>query len=285
MKEFEIENGILKAYHGDGSNVVIPEGVTEIGEDAFENCDSLVAVTVPNSVKKIGAGAFDGCENLASVTMSGNTLIGARAFNDCPCEEDVLDARKTIRLDPIAQIYVWDEERNWWDGSIETDNPDTVTLNCTMAELLAEPATYLKEIIDESDLEDTFFECYFGKDDVFHYEVEFYDSYYGHPPYYCGDPVVTMKYALPDDWKPDCGHDKDGTYCEYDEDGDAVYFDEEDKPFYRDGDGDPCWYDDDGNRFYKDDDGNPFWYDEDGDKFRYDDDGNQIYLDDEDEED
>ncbi|MCH5176351.1 MAG: leucine-rich repeat protein [Prevotellaceae bacterium] len=35
--------------------------VTDIGEDAFQNCSGLTSVTIPNSVTSIGYGAFSGC--------------------------------------------------------------------------------------------------------------------------------------------------------------------------------------------------------------------------------
>ena len=42
-------------------SVIIPEGVVEIGEDAFEYCDSLKRVVLPDGLKKIGVGAFENC--------------------------------------------------------------------------------------------------------------------------------------------------------------------------------------------------------------------------------
>ena len=39
--DFDIEDGVLKMYHGNESSVVIPEGVTEIGQEAFSGCTSL----------------------------------------------------------------------------------------------------------------------------------------------------------------------------------------------------------------------------------------------------
>ena len=81
---FEIENGVLKKYHGDANAVVIPDGVTSIGDFAFQNCESLTAVKIADSVTSIGNFAFWGCGALASVYIpDGLTSIGDGAFQTC----------------------------------------------------------------------------------------------------------------------------------------------------------------------------------------------------------
>ena len=68
----------------DMSEVVIPEGVTEIGVWAFKDCTSLASVTIPEGVTEIGRAAFSSCTALASVTIpEGVTEIGMSAFHDC----------------------------------------------------------------------------------------------------------------------------------------------------------------------------------------------------------
>ena len=58
--------------------------VTEIGENAFNNCDGLKSVEIPNSVTRIGAGAFSWCSNLNSVTIPSSVIsIGGDAFSWC----------------------------------------------------------------------------------------------------------------------------------------------------------------------------------------------------------
>ena len=42
------------------THIIIPEGVTSIGDKAFSNCSGLTSVTIPNSVTSIGANAFYG---------------------------------------------------------------------------------------------------------------------------------------------------------------------------------------------------------------------------------
>ena len=55
---FQIENGVLKKYTGKDKDVVIPDGVTSIGDGAFKCCTSLISIIIPNSVTSIGNGAF-----------------------------------------------------------------------------------------------------------------------------------------------------------------------------------------------------------------------------------
>lgn len=63
-EEFYIENEILKAYYGKDSKVVIPEGVTSIGEHVFIGRKFLKSVTIPKTVTNIGQDAFWDCDNL-----------------------------------------------------------------------------------------------------------------------------------------------------------------------------------------------------------------------------
>ena len=84
VEDFVIENGVLAKYEGVGGDVVIPEGVTEIGEVAFLGCSSLESVTIPEGVREIGEDAFAFCKSLESVTIpEGVKKIGRDAFRGC----------------------------------------------------------------------------------------------------------------------------------------------------------------------------------------------------------
>lgn len=50
----------------------VPEGVTDIGSDAFEGCESITAVNIPASVKFIGVYSFDGCIGLAHINVNAD---------------------------------------------------------------------------------------------------------------------------------------------------------------------------------------------------------------------
>ena len=66
---------------GDLRVVDIPEGVTEIEHQAFQDCWSLANVTIPDSVTWIQTSAFQGCSSLASVTIPNFVaVIGDFAF-------------------------------------------------------------------------------------------------------------------------------------------------------------------------------------------------------------
>ncbi len=57
-------SGSIKLIDNDGIEItefVIPEGVTSIGEKAFQRCTGLSAITIPNSVTSIGSQAFLKC--------------------------------------------------------------------------------------------------------------------------------------------------------------------------------------------------------------------------------
>ena len=66
------------------TSVTIPNSVTSIGSFAFWCCSSLTSITIPESVTSIGDDAFCGCSGLTSITIPDSvTCIGYGAFNSC----------------------------------------------------------------------------------------------------------------------------------------------------------------------------------------------------------
>lgn len=82
--DFHVNEGILTLYTGTNDCVVIPEGITTIGPDAFAG-NSLRTVVLCKSVHTIDDRAFEGCHNLTRVILplTGLKRIGRDAFREC----------------------------------------------------------------------------------------------------------------------------------------------------------------------------------------------------------
>lgn len=73
-----------KDYQSSITTVYIENGVSSIGDCAFESCEALTDVTIADSVTSIGKNAFACCSGLTSVTIpSSVTSIGEYAFQYC----------------------------------------------------------------------------------------------------------------------------------------------------------------------------------------------------------
>ena len=80
---FTITNGVVSSGTSCAGAVVIPAGVTSIGDSAFQSATALTSITIPASVTSIGDYAFANAIALTSVTFAaGSTLtsIGNYAF-------------------------------------------------------------------------------------------------------------------------------------------------------------------------------------------------------------
>ena len=125
-------------------NIVIGEGVSSIGNNAFYVCDDdgltfanifssgsnlddnftnycgVMSVSIPNSVISIGRHAFRNCRNLTSIVIPNSVLtIGSSAFSDCRS----LTTFKIPNSITIVESYVFDGCSNMNSVSI----PNSVT--------------------------------------------------------------------------------------------------------------------------------------------------------------
>ena len=65
-------------------SIELPEGLTEIGDEAFSDCSSLRSVELLAGLTTIGDEAFYSCDSLNSVTIPASvTEIGEGAFLSC----------------------------------------------------------------------------------------------------------------------------------------------------------------------------------------------------------
>ena len=62
-------------------NIILPENLITLGNNAFFGCDSLTNIIIPDNVTSIGNSAFNGCTGLTNLTIpSSVTSIGNYAF-------------------------------------------------------------------------------------------------------------------------------------------------------------------------------------------------------------
>lgn len=116
-QDFEIKGGRLIKYTGPGGDVAVPEGVTDISEDAFQTGprgnELITSVYLPEGVVRIAQGAFRGCRRLNRVHLPDSLReIGGKhmrgAFEHC-------DSLRSIRIPggvTVLPEYIFDSCEN-----------------------------------------------------------------------------------------------------------------------------------------------------------------------------
>ena len=118
-------------------HVVIGDGITKIGAQAFESCSNLKTVSIPGSVKRIGSFAFYEC-GMESVTIpDGVTHIESFAFSGCQFLKTVTLPRSIEYLGELSfgycprleTVYYYGSETDWNAiGMEESPFSDPVTI-------------------------------------------------------------------------------------------------------------------------------------------------------------
>ena len=90
IKKVVLEDGVTsvgsEAFFGCAvlASVDLPNGVTALGRDAFCGCSALASVNIPLTVKQIGDWCFYDCESLAAIALpEGLQALGEYAFAHC----------------------------------------------------------------------------------------------------------------------------------------------------------------------------------------------------------
>lgn len=101
-----IEKGILKKYEGWDSEVIVPEGVTGIGAEAFQFSYQLETIILPESLRVIDERAFESCSALKKAVLpEGLERIGGWAFAYC-CHLQTISIPSTLKK--IGEGAFWE---------------------------------------------------------------------------------------------------------------------------------------------------------------------------------
>ena len=111
--------------------VVVPEGITELAQNAFSFCDNLIEVQLPESLTVIGDYAFQGCTNLREICLPLQVQsIPGWCFDQCKSLENVVF--------PDGLTYIGDSAFDSCSSLSELVVPNSVTYirysafaNCT----------------------------------------------------------------------------------------------------------------------------------------------------------
>ncbi len=79
---FVVSSNEVTSHYNCAGSVVIPNGVIDIGDNAFASASGITSVSIPNSVETIGFNAFNSLTSLTSLTIGNGALtIGVNAFS------------------------------------------------------------------------------------------------------------------------------------------------------------------------------------------------------------
>ena len=130
--------------HGIIKKVVIKDGVTNIGDYAFQYCANLASITIPDSVTSIGEKAFDGCLKLANITLPYSvTSIGEKAFVDCTKLANITlpDSVTTIGDQAFAGTAYFNDTNNWDNDALYINNHLIIVFNSFISDFIIEDGT------------------------------------------------------------------------------------------------------------------------------------------------
>ena len=121
LNKFEIEDNVVTKYLGSDKDVIIPNGVSDIFFEVFENRTDINSVIVPGSIVELTPFVFKG-SSIKTVTLNkGVAEIGVGTFASCKELEtvylpDTITCIKKYAFDKctsLKTIYYAGNEKRW----------------------------------------------------------------------------------------------------------------------------------------------------------------------------
>lgn len=153
--------GKVLVYDIETDEIVIPEGVTTIGNYTFYQCRCITSLTIPGTVKTIGSSAFEDCTGLTTLSLNdGLESIGGSAFEGCtglqtlviPSTVNSITVNAFRNCTGITDVYCYaenvpDTDDNTFDGTPTEKSTLHVPANAVDAYRAAWPWSDFKEIV------------------------------------------------------------------------------------------------------------------------------------------
>lgn len=92
------------AHCGELSKIVLPNSLTSIGREAFSECENIREITIPISIKMIEEYPFSGCINVKELTFKGSIPEGM---------DMIYYFKKTVPMMVIENETEDDSRRRW----------------------------------------------------------------------------------------------------------------------------------------------------------------------------
>ncbi len=143
------ENNVLCECTGNISRLLLPCGITAIGEKAFQDGNLLTEIIFSETVKRIEKNAFSGCKWLSEVQQAqGVEYIGRRAFFGCGRLRYVTLSEKFQKMEAGAFENCTSLEKIWIPEGME-EIPERAFYRCHSLKSIQFPST-LKKIGKEA---------------------------------------------------------------------------------------------------------------------------------------
>lgn len=122
--EFNIFDGALMSYSGNGGEVIIPNTVKTINSYVFLNKTNITSLTIPKSVIEIKDHAFDGCSGLTKITIPSSVkTIGSFAFINCSKLKSITIPKSITSIGGLAFVGTpWLEEKKKSSNMVVVNN-------------------------------------------------------------------------------------------------------------------------------------------------------------------
>lgn len=92
------------------TEVILPDGITEIRRSAFENCTELQSISLPESLTKVKTSVFYSCKSLKEIIIPKNV--------------DELGLSALCRCSSLTDVYIMNSELKFTDSIINNSDKD-----------------------------------------------------------------------------------------------------------------------------------------------------------------